>query len=156
MSKELFDVANQRAAEIAVSYSHTRPNASDCSSIFPKSTVGGFGILSGENITAGYTTAEDAMNAWMGSYWHKANILQSSFKAVGVGCFYHNGTYYWTQCFLNDGTSMIDYPNNETKQVTISVTPNALTYSIYSSGNVKFLSGSSERCGDQKNQIRSE
>lgn len=132
MSKELFDTANKRAAEIAVCYSHTRPDGSDCFTIFPQSTSESVGIKigSGENIAAGYGSPESVMNGWMNSSGHKANILSSNFTAIGIGCFYHNGSYYWVQCFLDSGNSMSSYPANETKQMIISVTPGAIDISL--------------------------
>lgn len=126
MDEELFKVANQRAAEIAVRYSHTRPDGSDCSSIFPEvdySQITGTGVTvhSAENIAAGSISAEDVMERWMNSAGHKSNILTEGFKYIGIGCFYHNGTYYWVQCFFITGNEMTEYPTNETKQMTIPV-----------------------------------
>ena len=56
----------------------------------------------GQNIAAGYTTASSVMQGWMNSPGHKANILNPSFKNLGVGCGYtSSGPYhwYWTQDF---------------------------------------------------------
>ena len=60
----------------------------------------------GENIAAGYVTPEDVMNGWMGSAGHRANILNCSFRDIGVGYTYLandtgsvNYFHYWTQVF---------------------------------------------------------
>ncbi len=55
---------------------------------------------SAENIAAGYSTAAAVMTGWMNSPGHKANILNCSNKALGVGIG-KGGTYgtYWTQDF---------------------------------------------------------
>ena len=54
----------------------------------------------GENIAWGWRTPADVMNAWMNSAPHKANILNCSARAIGVGLAYaSNGTSYWTQEF---------------------------------------------------------
>lgn len=45
----------------------------------------------GENIAAGYSTPEDVMNGWMNSSGHRANILSSSFRELGVGYVYQSG-----------------------------------------------------------------
>lgn len=37
----------------------------------------------GENLARGYTTAQDAMNAWMASPEHRANILSPNYSDVG-------------------------------------------------------------------------
>lgn len=126
MDQKLFEVANQRASEIAIRYSHTRPDASDCFSIFPEidySQITGSGVLvsSAENIASGFSSAESVMNGWMNSAGHRGNILNSSFKYIGIGCFYQNGKYYWVQCFLVTGEEMTEYPNNETKKLDIDV-----------------------------------
>ena len=46
----------------------------------------------GENIAGGYTTAQDAVAAWMASEGHRANILNADFEEAGVG--YAEGGYY--------------------------------------------------------------
>ncbi|MER6130341.1 CAP domain-containing protein [Streptomyces sp. NPDC001795] len=51
----------------------------------------------GENIAYGYATPEQVMAAWMSSPGHKANILNCSFKEIGVGLAQPND--YWTQDF---------------------------------------------------------
>ncbi|MGZ3771046.1 MAG: S8 family serine peptidase [Bdellovibrio sp.] len=54
----------------------------------------------GENIAYGYATPADVMKAWMNSTGHRANILRTTFKSMGVGAVTaSNGRIYWTQCF---------------------------------------------------------
>jgi len=56
----------------------------------------------GENIAAGYRTPEAAMNGWMTSPGHRANILGVNFCDIGVGYAYQAGSeygHYWTQNF---------------------------------------------------------
>ncbi len=56
----------------------------------------------GENIAAGQSTAKDAFNAWKASPGHNANMLNSSFKVIGIGLVVVPGspyTYYWTTDF---------------------------------------------------------
>lgn len=55
--------------------------------------------MSGENIAAGQITPEMVVNGWMNSEGHKRNILDSSFKSIGIGCVNVNGLYCWVQCF---------------------------------------------------------
>ena len=64
----------------------------------------------GENIAAGYTTAEDVVQAWMDSPGHRDNILNADYTEIGIGYeFLENDTgaidynHYWTQVF---GTSL--------------------------------------------------
>jgi uncharacterized protein YkwD len=49
----------------------------------------------GENIAWGYPSARAVMRGWMNSPGHKANILNCSFRQIGIG---RVGTY-WTQNF---------------------------------------------------------
>ena len=91
---ELMEAAMHRAAECAVYYSHTRPNGSSCFTAFPSR----YGARA-ENIAAGYTTPAAVMNGWTNSSGHYANMTNSSVNAIGVGCFYANGKYYWAQAF---------------------------------------------------------
>lgn len=51
----------------------------------------------GENIAQGQRSAADVMEDWMNSSGHKANILSSNFKEIGVG-FYQNT---WVQDFAS-------------------------------------------------------
>jgi uncharacterized protein YkwD len=54
----------------------------------------------GENVAAGYTSAESVMDGWMNSPGHKANILNCGFEELGVGrAKSSSGTLYWTQVF---------------------------------------------------------
>ena len=46
----------------------------------------------GENIAGGYVTAQAAVDAWMDSPGHRANILNANFDEAGVG--YAVGGYY--------------------------------------------------------------
>ncbi|WP_433052837.1 CAP domain-containing protein [Dactylosporangium sp. CS-033363] len=55
---------------------------------------------SAENIAWGYRTAQDVVTGWINSPGHRANILNCSSVAVGVGVAYKaDGTPYWTQDF---------------------------------------------------------
>ncbi|MGW1652640.1 CAP domain-containing protein [Streptomyces atratus] len=51
----------------------------------------------GENVAYGYTTPESVMAGWMDSPGHKRNILDCSFKEIGVGLAQPGS--YWTQDF---------------------------------------------------------
>lgn len=96
MNQGLLDAAMQRAGEISIYFDHTRPDGSSCFSIFPSNT----GYSHGENIAANFSSnPEGAMNQWMNSAGHKANILSSSYTTVGIGCFTQGGAVFWVQCF---------------------------------------------------------
>ena len=95
MDADLMEVAMQRAAECAVLFSHTRPNGTPCYTAF--SPCGGY---QGENIAAGYGTAQSVYNGWYNSAGHYANMVKEVYNCIGIGCFVDsNGTRYWVQCF---------------------------------------------------------
>lgn len=53
----------------------------------------------GENIARGQKDPAAVMNAWMNSPGHRANILNCSFKQIGVGVRTGSGGPWWTQVF---------------------------------------------------------
>jgi uncharacterized protein YkwD len=55
----------------------------------------------GENIAMGQRTTDEAVNDWMNSPGHRANILNGSYKRIGVAAYQAaDGTIYWCQEFL--------------------------------------------------------
>ena len=60
----------------------------------------GYNAPGGENVARGQRNAADVMNSWMNSDGHRANILNCSFKAIGVGAVKGvDGTIVWGQIF---------------------------------------------------------
>ncbi|MEU3937705.1 CAP domain-containing protein [Streptomyces sp. NPDC029044] len=53
----------------------------------------------GENIARGQADAAAVMKSWMNSPGHRANILNCSFKELGVGVHFGDGGPWWTQNF---------------------------------------------------------
>ncbi len=50
----------------------------------------------GENIAAGFVTAQQAFDAWRGSPGHNAAMLSSSFNVIGIGrAFNPNSMFHW-------------------------------------------------------------
>ena len=81
-----------RATELPSKFSHTRPNGTDWYTVCPD-------IMYGENLAYGYSSADQAVNAWMNSPEHKQNILTPGFVTCGIGVYEANGTWYWNQEF---------------------------------------------------------
>ena len=84
-----------RAKEIAVKFSHIRPDGRNSSTAVSEA---GAGCPSGENIGMGTSSAPEIMQAWMYSPGHKIAILSKSSTHIGVG--YYEG--HWVQVF-SDG-----------------------------------------------------
>ena len=96
---QLHTAAAAHSADMARNnyFSHTGLNGS---TFVTRMQATGYTAPVGENIAWGWRTPADAMFAWMNSAPHKANILNCSARAIGVGLAYaSNGTPYWTQEF---------------------------------------------------------
>lgn len=79
-------------------FSHTGSNGSnfvarEVAAGYPKKGA------SAENIAWGYRTPKEVVSGWMNSSGHRANILNCSSIAVGVGVVYKSSAPYWTQDF---------------------------------------------------------
>ena len=98
----LSNMAMERAAEIALYFSHTRPDGTGCDTIAEGRYTGS--TVYGENIAIGQGTPESVMESWMNSEGHRANILDTEYTQIGVGCFYADGVYCWVQIFGNSTT----------------------------------------------------
>jgi uncharacterized protein YkwD len=60
----------------------------------------GYDAAGGENVARGQRDAASVMDGWMNSEGHRANILNCSFKAIGVGAVKGvDGTIVWGQLF---------------------------------------------------------
>lgn len=96
---ELSAAASQRAAEIAGSFSHTRPGGADYSTAVTEAG-GSFGSI-GENLFRGTESVTAIQNAWNGSPIHLENILNSDFTHMGVGVAETPGGVYVVQIFTD-------------------------------------------------------
>ncbi|AOR31329.1 hypothetical protein BFF78_10035 [Streptomyces fodineus] len=93
----LMKAAQAHSADMAAhqNMSHT---GSDGSSPGDRITRAGYAWSAyGENVAYGYATADQVMTGWMNSPGHRANILDCSFKEIGVGLAQPGS--YWTQDF---------------------------------------------------------
>ena len=126
---ELERIAMQRAAEIALSFSHTRPNGSDCFTAYTSSYS-----AKGENIAAGQSSAAEVFTSWQetdmpySGQGHRRNMLNATVKAVGIGHVVYQGCHYWVQEF---GDKVVDATpaaaNDTTQIVDVDVAPSYIT-----------------------------
>lgn len=92
--------ANIRAKELEQQFSHTRPDGSSCFTALNEQGISN--RFMGENIAYGQTTPSWVMNSWMNSSGHRANILNSHYTNIGVGCYQNeNNGKYWVQLFTS-------------------------------------------------------
>ena len=122
-SSELEKVAMQRAAELAIYYSHTRPDGSSCFTLFP-------GFTMAENIAAGQPTAAIVFEDWWeenepyAGQGHRRAILDKAYTSIGIGCVKVGGRYFWAQAFTGGGN--YETVTSNPSSITVSVRENAL------------------------------
>ena len=99
----LEQVAMLRAAELAISYSHTRPDGTNCFTAYPGGTSF---TKKGENVSAGISSTEQTFTDWKeesaadyNGQAHRRSMLSGEFNAVGIAHVRFNGLDYWVQEF---------------------------------------------------------
>ena len=75
-------------------FSHTSPEGE---TFVDRATAAGYPSPAAENIARGQRTPEQVMNDWMNSDGHRRNILNCTYRAIGVGL--DTDGWYWTQVF---------------------------------------------------------
>jgi uncharacterized protein YkwD len=101
---------NWNAALTTAAYGHSRDMADnnyfshtsqDGRTFSQRITAAGYTwSRAGENIAAGYTSAQSVINGWMSSEGHCANLMNPNFRDMGLACARNNGSrygWYWTQ-----------------------------------------------------------
>lgn len=115
LNDRLCQAAGYRAVELVQVFDHVRPDGTSCETVlkdFGVTTGGAFG----ENIlycTSTLTqTVSWAMDRWMNSAGHRANILSDSYHDIGIGVRYYGGKFYWVQIFAGsavENDSLMSY-----------------------------------------------
>jgi uncharacterized protein YkwD len=108
----------------AVYLSHTSPDGASFSDRIAQAGYNNWTSL-GENIAAGQRSPQEVVDAWMNSPGHRANILDGSFRDVGIGVAVGPGAWpggfvdpsviWWTTDFgarsTNDGGGSVPTPS---------------------------------------------
>ncbi|MCC8141472.1 MAG: CAP domain-containing protein [Lachnospiraceae bacterium] len=115
MDQGLLDAAMQRAAEVSIYFSHTRPSGEQCFTVSSQANA--------ENIAAGESSASAVMSDWMNSDGHRNNIMSEGAQSIGVGCFVQGGTTYWVQLFGTGGASGAGNAGSWEDTVSIAIDP---------------------------------
>ncbi|MCR5383382.1 MAG: CAP domain-containing protein [Saccharofermentans sp.] len=95
---DLEQIAYQRAFEIAVNFSHTRPDGSKCFTCEYNGTTS-----YGECIAMGYSTAYDTFLQWRednenyAGQGHRRLMAHSGFTSIGIAHIVYNNRHYWVQ-----------------------------------------------------------
>ncbi len=115
LDQQLVESAMQRAAEISMYYSHTRPDGSQCFTISDR------GTKKAENIAIGQSSPQHVMDSWNNSSGHYANIMDADLTSIGIGCFVdRKGICHWVQFF--DNAAAAEPSISGTKEVSRSIT----------------------------------
>ncbi|MFI0960511.1 sigma-70 family RNA polymerase sigma factor [Streptomyces sp. NPDC021080] len=96
---QLEDAAQGHSDDMAARdfFDHVNPDGADPGE---RITAAGYHWSTyGENIAMGQQTPGAVMDSWMNSPGHRANILNCSFKNIGVGVHKGSGGPWWTQDF---------------------------------------------------------
>ena len=92
-NSNLESAALVRANEATDVWSHTRPDGSAWWTVDS-------GCMDGENLARGDSDADSAVDGWMNSETHKANLLKADYKTVAIAIVLGNdGRWYWAQEF---------------------------------------------------------
>lgn len=126
MDKDLLEAAMCRAAEIAVDFNHNRPNGELCFTLCDK--------IYAENIAYGQDSPDEVVNAWLNSSGHRTNLMNSTYKSIGVGCFECDGTFYWAQSFGIAKADEVKEPDSGESTYRISLTAGTKTKLISGAG----------------------
>lgn len=103
----LEEIAMQRAAEIAISFSHTRPDGSQWHTAAASNGL----RPNAENIAIGYSSSEAAFVGFReddksyGGQGHRRAMLSSGYKSVGVAHFVYKGVHCYVQEFGTGNSS---------------------------------------------------
>lgn len=95
---DIQECADIRADEIITLFDHTRPDGTDCFTVFDEKGIKYTTV--GENIAQEYIDPASVMEGWMDSENHKKNILSPDFTGMAVGIAEKDGTYYLVLLFI--------------------------------------------------------
>jgi len=148
MDPQLTAHAMQRAAELAVFYSsdHLRPDGTKWYTVLE-------GVFhnraAGENIAWGYSSASAVSSAWYNSAGHYANMVNTNYISIGIGCFYQpGGQLCWVQLFSSQTTGKSYSGSGTVYKPAVPITMNTdclqLNVSPSNSGTVTIYEGQTQ------------
>lgn len=99
ISDELCKIAEVRAEEASLMWSHTRPNGLGIDSLINKNiewTIAGENLVKFKN-----ATSKEIVDAWMQSETHRANLLNPRYRLCGISEYY-DGKIRYMSIILTD------------------------------------------------------
>ncbi|OEJ13635.1 serine protease [Brachyspira hampsonii] len=94
---KLNNIADIRAKELAISFSHIRPNNTKYDELLYENRI--IVYSSNENIAYRFKNAETVASYWMNSSKYKVNIISDKFTHIGVSHYSINGEDFWVVIF---------------------------------------------------------
>lgn len=101
LDESLSKVATLRAMELAYSgsFSHTRPNGSEWTTIWEEYNGKERTVAMAENIAGDFESDTEVCERWHLSKSHNTIMLEPRFTKIGIGKYTYNGKTYWVQHF---------------------------------------------------------
>lgn len=123
LDETLTDAAMQRASELVISFSHTRPDGSLCFTV--NNTV------MAENVGIYYSSPEAMFAAFAEEYesyanqGHRRNMLDANYAYVGIGVVRYKGQWFWSMDFSRRAPETEEAPERRTNDTpaVINVNP---------------------------------
>lgn len=100
LDEETMNFCLTRAPELAIYLGHERP----CG-LSTQSLVENQRIPCNEIIGAGQETAEEVVNQWLDSQFHRPTIMSEEYVQCGAACYLVDGSYYWIFAATAKGTT---------------------------------------------------
>lgn len=97
IDSRLNEIADIRAKELAINFSHIRPNNTKYDELLYKNRIIVFS--SDENIAYRFKNAETVVSYWLNSNQYKINILSDKFTHIGAAHYAINGEDFWVVIF---------------------------------------------------------
>ena len=99
-STKLSNAAAQRAYEISISWSHSRPDGSVFSTVLKEFGVSGSNAAECLYFIPGSTSANDVVSMWLDSGKDRANLLSEDVDTIGVASYKEDGVIYFAAMFI--------------------------------------------------------
>ena len=99
-SEKLTKAADLRVNELTVHFSHERPDGSYFATILDEVSIHTYYYA--ENIAFEYRTVEEAMDFWLNSETHRANLLNPKFNEIAVSVIPSQTGYLWEMICIGE------------------------------------------------------
>ena len=100
IDEDLMKATAKRARELESEFGHTRPDGDDWDTVLDEFGVSPYNRW-GENVLYNSSGKPgDAVEQWMNSPGHRANILNGGYTHIGVGAYQSGGLTYVVQIFV--------------------------------------------------------